>query len=279
MTIAEEHIGLPSQTTVMTLTDLGLESILTQLADHEARITVLETLITSFGSTFRAGSKDVVAGLQPVSFPEVPTVNYTPWAMVITAEGNISIPVIQVPPLTDLRTETEFWLDVQEAGKLYWAINSTVSVSGAFRSGSQSVSAGTEPISFAALPSAAYTAFVIVITAEGNLSIPVQQVPPLTDTRTTTGFNVVVQEAGTMYWVVLYGTPTRNGSYVVSSTGIKTITFSDCGSATFIPVVYQITESGNLTIPVPQLPPLGDSRTTTSFDVDAQELGVIQWEF
>jgi len=199
--LAEIHIGLPYQTTIMSLEDIqtDLSGLQNQLTDHETRITTLEALIAALGSNFRAGTEEVTSGIHTVTFPEVSTTDYMPFAIVLTAEGNMSVPVLQIPPLTDSRETTSFDLDIQEDG--------------------------------------------------------------------------------TLYWVILMGSPSRRGYLIVTEPGIKTISFAEVTTADYIPIVYELTEEGNISFPVPQLPPLTDSRSTTSFQVDVQEPGVVWWEF
>ena len=119
----------------------------------------------------------------------------------LTAAGDKALIVPKVPPLVDSRTATQFKVLHYETGTLYvWLVR----IDGVLGF-SQAVVPGTVPISFTARANTNYLVDGYVLLADGNRGIIRPRIPPLADTRTTTGVDVEVFDSGTLYlWLTPY---------------------------------------------------------------------------
>lgn len=67
---------------------------------------------------------DVDAATKTISIGStLPSANYVVNCYLVDSNGQVQFPVVQAPPLTDLRTTTQFVVDPPDVGTLYWMIS------------------------------------------------------------------------------------------------------------------------------------------------------------
>ena len=135
--------------------------------------------------------------------------------------------------------------------------------------------AGVESFAMADIGTSAYVIDGFMINAAGDKVTVVPEIPPLTDSRIGTGFNIRYYETGTIYvWLTVID-DVIGMTKTIAGAGVETLTFTARSSVNYMVDGFVFTASGDKGLIVPQIPPLTDSRTLTSVDIRVFEAGTL----